>query len=39
MHKKTHMNQTFFNCDLCHFMCAKACDLAIHYKDAHKIKK
>ena len=38
-HKKTHLNQCLFNCNFCEFKCAKSCDLAIHYKEVHKLKK
>ena len=38
-HKKTHMKNILFNCILCDFKCGKSIDLAIHYKEIHKIKK
>ena len=38
-HKKEHMYQTLFNCNLCDFKCAKNYDLIIHYKEIHQLKK
>ena len=38
-HKKTHLNQNLFNCNLFDFKCPKINDLVIHSKNAYKLKK